>query len=49
MGIYTKRFSWLPTRSAWEEAQLWRERRAAALGSHTTFLPLLNATLTGRG
>jgi len=30
MAIYTKRFNWLPTRSAWEESQLWRERRAAA-------------------
>jgi len=30
MAIYTKRFNWLPARSAWEEAQLWRERRAAA-------------------
>ncbi|MFL5071088.1 MAG: hypothetical protein ACJ8D9_16015 [Xanthobacteraceae bacterium] len=29
-GVHTKRFNWLPTRSAWKEAQLWRARRAAA-------------------
>jgi len=29
-GVYTRRFNWLPTRSAWKEAQLWRARRAAA-------------------
>jgi hypothetical protein len=30
-GIYTKKFSWLPSPSPWQQAQAWRAKRRAMI------------------
>ena len=51
-SIEPKRFNWLPTPSAWEEAQVWRERRRAMADQFesqaTTFTSSFVTTLTNQ-